>query len=140
MDFALSSFRQGPVGRLPFLKADEQPSKAALRVNFQPAKGEAPQERKKKYLTAKYGQHQMSLIRKRLRVEMWIFDQLQALYGQREEDKTPYNVEIDLDELLDIEGDFNRKAWLGGKVIGTKKSEENVEKFISELLLRAKTL
>lgn len=37
-------------------------------------------EKKKKYLTAKYGQHQMMLIRKRLSVEMWIFDQLRRLY------------------------------------------------------------
>ncbi|GFX99091.1 protein phosphatase 1 regulatory subunit 14B [Trichonephila clavipes] len=58
----------------------------------------------------------------------------------RDEDPTSYEIEIDLDELLDIEGDFNRKAWLGGKVIGAKKSQENVEKFISELLQRAKTL
>ena len=37
-------------------------------------------EKKKKYLTAKYGQHQMMLIKKRLRVEMWIFDELRKLY------------------------------------------------------------
>ena len=37
-------------------------------------------ERKKKFLTAKYGQHQMSLIKKRLRVEMWMYEQLQILY------------------------------------------------------------
>ena len=28
----------------------------------------------------RYGAHQMALIRKRLKVEMWIFDQLQELY------------------------------------------------------------
>lgn len=31
----------------------------------------------------------------------------------QDEDSTSYDIEIDLDELLDIEGDFNRKAWLG---------------------------
>ena len=35
--------------------------------------------RREKYLTAKYGAHQMGLIRKRLKVEMWMFDQLQIL-------------------------------------------------------------
>ena len=35
--------------------------------------------RREKYLTAKYGAHQMALIRKRLKVEMWMFDQLQIL-------------------------------------------------------------
>ena len=38
------------------------------------------QDRKKKYLTAKYGQHQMNLIKKRLRVEMWMYEQLALLY------------------------------------------------------------
>ena len=35
--------------------------------------------KREKYLTAKYGAHQMALIRKRLKVEMWMFDQLQVL-------------------------------------------------------------
>lgn len=37
-------------------------------------------EKKKKYLTAKYGAHQMLLIKKRLGVEMWIFDELRKLH------------------------------------------------------------
>lgn len=35
--------------------------------------------RKKKYLTAKYGQQQMNLIKKRLKVEMWLYEQLKEL-------------------------------------------------------------
>ena len=38
------------------------------------------QEERKKYLTAKYPQHQMRLIRKRLEVEDWVDTQLRALY------------------------------------------------------------
>ena len=54
--------------------APSTPSKA---VNF----NENPENEKQreKYLTAKYGAHQMALIRKRLKVEMWMFDQLQEL-------------------------------------------------------------
>ena len=54
--------------------APSTPSKA---VNF----NENPDSEKhrEKYLTAKYGAHQMALIRKRLKVEMWMFDQLQEL-------------------------------------------------------------
>ena len=49
------------------------------KVNFNG--GQAEDEKKReKYLTAKYGAHQMALIRKRLKVEMWIFDNLQELY------------------------------------------------------------
>jgi len=47
-------------------------------VNFS-EKGEV-KERREKFLTAKYGSHQMSLIRKRLAVEMWLYDELQKLY------------------------------------------------------------
>jgi len=39
-------------------------------------------EKREKYLTAKYGSHQMSLIRKRLSVEMWLYDELQKLYEE----------------------------------------------------------
>lgn len=35
--------------------------------------------RKKKYLTAKYGQQQMNLIKKRLKIEMWLHERLQEL-------------------------------------------------------------
>lgn len=54
------------------------PAKPGLHVNFI-EKGEA-KERREKFLTAKYGSHQMSLIRKRLAVEMWLYDELQKLY------------------------------------------------------------
>lgn len=49
-----------------------------LHVNFT-EKGEV-KERREKFLTAKYGSHQMSLIRKRLAVEMWLYDELQKLF------------------------------------------------------------
>ncbi|KAI5752214.1 hypothetical protein M8J77_014942 [Diaphorina citri] len=52
--------------------------KAGLHVNFI-EKGEV-KEKREKFLTAKYGSHQMSLIRKRLAVEMWLYDELQKLY------------------------------------------------------------
>ena len=49
-------------------------------VNF--GGGNGPEEKKReKFLTAKYGAHQMALIRKRLRVEMWMYERLQELYG-----------------------------------------------------------
>ena len=50
------------------------PSKA---VNF--TTNPSGEKKREKYLTAKYGAHQMALIRKRLKVEMWMFDQLQEL-------------------------------------------------------------
>lgn len=55
-------------------------SPRSLHVNFNTENPDLS-ERKKKYLTAKYGQHQMNLIKKRLRVEMWMYEQLQILYA-----------------------------------------------------------
>ena len=47
-------------------------------VNFEDADGRM--DGRKKYLTAKYGAHQMALIRKRLGVEMWLLDEMAKLY------------------------------------------------------------
>ncbi|CAL1295800.1 unnamed protein product [Larinioides sclopetarius] len=85
------------------LQPGQSPPKSMLHVNFD-LDNEEMHERKKKYLTAKYGQHQMSLIKKRLRVEMWMYDQLQILYDSSD-DSSSYEVEIDVDELLDIEAE-----------------------------------
>jgi len=112
------------------------PPRGNLHVEFAQI-GEV-KERKEKYLTAKYGAHQMSLIRKRLGVEMWMFDQLQTLYpspeGKNEEK------ELDLDELLDVEGELKRKKYLWDSLADCKQGKDKVEKFIGELLERATTL
>ena len=47
-------------------------------VNFSTSKESG--KTREKYLTAKYGSHQMALIRKRLKVEMWMYDKLQEMY------------------------------------------------------------
>ena len=39
------------------------------------------EKEREKYLTVKYGAHQMALIRKMLKMEMWMFDLLQKLYS-----------------------------------------------------------
>lgn len=66
--------------------AEQSPSNndRSLHVNFNrhnkdSDEPEAGESRKKKYLTAKYGQQQMNLIKKRLKIEMWLFEQLQEL-------------------------------------------------------------
>jgi hypothetical protein len=69
---AASGLRGGDV------HGERSPAKSGLHVNF----SEQPDVKKsrEKFLTAKYGSHQMSLIRKRLAVEMWLYDELQKLY------------------------------------------------------------
>lgn len=51
-----------------------------LHVNFETGKADV-KEKKTKFLTAKYGTHQMNLIKKRLSVEMWMYDELQYLFN-----------------------------------------------------------
>lgn len=61
------------------MSARTSSTKPLQHVNFNTEDGEI-NDRKKRYLTAKYGQHQMNLIKKRLKVEMWMYEQLQALF------------------------------------------------------------
>lgn len=59
-------------------RPERSPAKHGLHVNF--TEKVEVKERREKFLTAKYGSHQMALIRKRLAVEMWLYDELQKLY------------------------------------------------------------
>ncbi|XP_018324865.2 protein phosphatase 1 regulatory subunit 14B [Agrilus planipennis] len=122
------------------VRSQRSPSKAGLHVNFSD-KGEV-KERREKFLTAKYGNHQMSLIRKRLAVEMWLYEELKKLYetSPKIEDCNSEEVEVDIDELLDMDNDEQRRRHLQSLLTGAKKSQNDVKKFINDLLDKAKTL
>ncbi|XP_017776005.1 PREDICTED: protein phosphatase 1 regulatory subunit 14B [Nicrophorus vespilloides] len=126
-------------GILADVRGERSPAKAGLHVNFK-EKGEV-KERREKFLTAKYGNHQMSLIRKRLAVEMWLYEELKKLY---ETSTTTVDggdeVEVDIDELLDMDSDDERRRHLQMLLTGAKKSQNDVKKFINDLLDKAKTL
>ena len=64
-------------------------TKSQLRVDFIEGNGEV-KEKREKYLTAKYGSHQMNLIRKRLAVEMWLYDEIQKLF----EDEVRFHISL----------------------------------------------
>jgi len=117
----------------PLPSAPATPNKT---VNF--SGGQDTEKKREKFLTAKYGAHQMALIRKRLRVEMWMYDQLQTLYSSQ--DDSSAEVEIDLDEVLDIEDDDLRKKFIRDILTESKSSREVINTFVDDLLERAKTL
>ncbi|XP_068632305.1 protein phosphatase 1 regulatory subunit 14B [Battus philenor] len=120
---------------------ERSPAKAGLHVNFSD-KGEV-KERREKFLTAKYGSHQMALIRKRLAVEMWLYDELQKLYDAPDSGgaaSSSQEVEVDIDELLDMDSDELRRRHLAALLADAKKPQHDVHKFINELLEKAKTL
>jgi len=91
-------------------------------------------------LTAKYGSHQMSLIRKRLAVEMWLYDELQKMFEDDAGTVASHEVEIDLDEVLDMEGDDERRGFLLPLLKDAKKAQDVVSKFVDEVIAKAKTL
>jgi len=102
-------------------------------VNF----GAPPEEKKReKFLTAKYGAHQMALIRKRLRVEMWMYERLSELYDAED-------IEIDLDEVLDIDTDIERRQFVNNVLRDWQakaKKDAIVNVFVGDLLDKVKTL
>jgi len=73
-----------PMEAFPRKHGVNSPGKSSQRessVNFDARdKCGDKQEQRKRYLTAKYGAHQMLLIKKRLEVEMWVFEELKRLY------------------------------------------------------------
>ncbi|XP_013102761.1 protein phosphatase 1 regulatory subunit 14B [Stomoxys calcitrans] len=113
---------------------ERSPNRTNLRVNFN-EKGSEVKERREKFLTAKYGSHQMSLIRKRLAVEMWLYDELQKLF-----DPPTEAIDVDIDEILDMDTDEIRRSHLKRLLSVCKRPQSDISKFISDLLDRAKTL
>jgi len=98
---------------------------------------------REKYLTAKYPQQQMQLIRKRLKVEFWVDDQLRSLYDitddstQEDHDHCPGDL---IDSLLDIDSESQRRSFLLEKLRNAKQSRAITLEFIDELLHRVKIL
>lgn len=85
----------------------------------------------------------MALIRKRLAVEMWLYDELQKLYETPKDSGGGSNsqeVEVDIDELLDMDSDEHRRRHLATLLADAKKPQKDVHKFINDLLEKAKTL
>jgi len=68
-----------------------------------------------------------------------MYDHLQKLFSSEEESKSNY-VELDLDEVLDIEEDTQRRRFILNVLIRSKASREDKNKFIDDLLEKAKTL
>lgn len=110
-------------------------------------------DRHKKYLTAKYGQHQMSLIKKRLKIEMWMHDELLALARrlesvgsavQADAASVADEIEIDLDELLDLADDEARIESLRETLKPLYDMQPDngrcVDEFIEAILEQAKLL
>ncbi|KAH9492924.1 hypothetical protein Btru_032622 [Bulinus truncatus] len=112
---------------------DQEPHK---NVGFSNIK-EQHTEKKKKFLTAKYGAHQMLLIRKRLNVEMWIFDELRRLYKSIDHD---HDCNLELEEILNLDKDSERRQYALQCLQDARESPEEVNKFVDELIKRAKTL
>lgn len=100
---------------------------------------EEEKEKRQKYLTARYGQHQMTLIRKRLAVEDWLYEKLRVLHGC-EVDTDDHNCDLDLEEVLNLDSDEERRSYIQNEVKSATQSKEDIDIFIEELLRKAATL
>jgi len=128
------STRNGLNGKPTPVTSNATPGTPNKHVNFGGSTGE--EKKREKFLTAKYGAHQMALIRKRLRVEMWMYERLQEIYGADD-------IEIDLDEVLDMEDEAERKTYISELLkVGCKRplKVEHVNLFVGDLLEKVKTL
>jgi protein phosphatase 1 regulatory subunit 14B len=85
-------------------------------------------DEREKYLTAKYPNHQMALIKKRLKVEFWIDEQLKHLFNIKDENKEDYDICADdlVDNLLDMDTDHERKFHILNQLRGAKRNREDV--------------
>lgn len=105
-------------------------------MNFE-QKDKQVAEKREKYLTAKYGAHQMLLIKKRLAVEMWIFEELGRLYRKENDD---HDCQLELEDVLNLDSDEDRRKYAMEMLVNAKESQEEVDKFVDEMLKKAKTL
>ncbi|CAF0721142.1 unnamed protein product [Brachionus calyciflorus] len=100
-------------------------------------------DEREKYLTAKYPNHQMALIKKRLKVEFWIDEQLKYLYNITDDDtKEDYDICADdlVDSLLDMDTDEERQYHIMKQLTKAKKSKDDVMNFVNELLVKLRML
>lgn len=97
------------------------------------------QEERSKILTMKYGKQQMMLIRKRLKVEMWLMDELEGLF---EDEDLAAKCDMDIDILLDLDTDAERRQEIMQKLTTNNcpGSHKEIEVFIKEFLGKLSTL
>lgn len=112
---------------------------AEAHVSFNNKNKEEEKDKRQKYLTAKYGQHQMMLIRKRLAVEDWLYDKLRELYDCQD-DSDDHNCKLDLEDVLNLDTDVERREYAQRELVNAQVSREEVERFIDELIKKSKTL
>ncbi|KAL4238424.1 hypothetical protein ACF0H5_003132 [Mactra antiquata] len=118
--------------------ADEQTSPRSVSFG-KTQKREEEKDKRQKYLTARYGQHQMMLIRKRLAVEDWLYEKLRDMYNC-ENDEDDHDCQLDLEDILNLDTDSERLQYAHESLTDAKKPPDLINEFVKELLQKAKTL
>ncbi|KAK6182970.1 hypothetical protein SNE40_010532 [Patella caerulea] len=133
-----SSFQQRSPQMSDHTAVRSSPGSNSKIVNFH-EKREEDKVKKQKYLTAKYGQHQMMLIRKRLAVEDWIYEELRKLYNCQS-DSEDHSCPLDLEEVLNYDTDNEKRNYVLESLTDCNMPQHEVQSFVEELLRRSKTL
>lgn len=135
LKFHVDSYRNTPNQNI----STGRQNSAEAHVSFNNKNKEEEKDKRQKYLTAKYGQHQMMLIRKRLAVEDWLYDKLRELYDCQD-DSDDHDCKLDLEDVLNLDTDVERREYAQRELVNAQVSREEVERFIDELIKKSKTL
>lgn len=122
----------------PELEREEE-TVACSNVSFNEETDDEKNAERKKFLTMKYGQHQLRLVQKRLRVEFWIDAELMLLYNITDASET-YDGELDIDELLDMEDDAEREAFIKNMLTNCPQPPDVIQDFVDRTLAKLRTL
>ncbi|XP_048734836.1 uncharacterized protein LOC125650512 [Ostrea edulis] len=132
---SVESYRNTPQQNI----SSGRPNSSESHVSFNHKNKEEEKDKRQKYLTAKYGQHQMMLIRKRLAVEDWLYDQLRELHDCQD-DSEDHDCNLDLEDVLNLDSDSERREYAERELVTARVPREDVERFIDELIKKSKTL
>ncbi|XP_062570237.1 uncharacterized protein LOC134232300 [Saccostrea cucullata] len=132
---SVDSYRNTPKQNI----SSGRPNSSETHVSFNHKNKEEEKDKRQKYLTAKYGQHQMMLIRKRLAVEDWLYDKLRELHNCQE-DNEDHDCNLDLEDVLNLDTDVERREYAQKELVTARVPREEVERFIDELIKKSKTL
>uniref|UniRef100_A0A914WZK8 Protein phosphatase 1 regulatory subunit 14C n=2 Tax=Plectus sambesii TaxID=2011161 RepID=A0A914WZK8_9BILA len=101
---------------------------------------EEKKEQRSRVLTMKYGKQQMMLIRKRIRVETWLEEQIEELFDGN--DQLIAKCDMDVDKVLDVETERERRQFILDEInkVGCPISPAQIQAFADDFIDQLNTL
>jgi len=88
----------------------------------------------------KYGKQQMMLIRKRIRVETWLEEQIEELFDG--DDQLIAKCDLDVDKVLDVDTDRARRQLILDEInkVGCQTTQAQIQAFADDFMDQLNTL